>query len=611
MFVLLKIALRNVFAHKVKTLIVGSLIFTGVFLMVLGNSFLDSTSKGIQKAYSNSVTGEIAVLKSIDFDYSLFGTWNNVGNLSVPIIPDLEDTKAFLETYPGVKTMTTVSSDMLMVNTGESSPDYWIMGMAVDPGSYTTIFDIEDTLIFEEGRFLAPGEEGIVISRSVAEYLKDYKNIEIHPGDSLLLNGYSANGFRIREVPVRGIYEYRYVKGDMYPMLPRTCFIDQQNFNVLNGILIEQEKTPPPAEADELFFTDSMEDLFSETVEVTDASESVETDLDAILGDMSVRHNLSQVDNSDWQWLLLSLENKSDSYVKQFRKDLEEHFQERFSIITGDDVTKGSHIAEKLYEPASPEMVHLASLLSLDEIDLLRQASLKKDGKDYSEEVGALLTSLLNREDLYNETAFEGIYFSSITKNLTDKKQSGHDLIRRNRLILEELFPYSLSPGPDYMVSEWWHAAAPMSTTTMGIQWVMNFALIIIFIVAIIIIMNTLIISVMERTGEIGTLRAMGGQKSYVFALFTSETMAISLIFGLLGMVAGSVVIALLGKGGIPATEGSMLQMIAGGNMIYPGLSSWTIAFSFVFMLIVGLLSSLYPVIFAMKIQPVEAMREA
>jgi len=610
MFAILKIAIRNVFAHKVKTLIVGSLIFLGIFLMVLGNSFLDSTSKGIQRAYSKSVTGEIAVLKSIDFDYSLFGTWNNIGNLSVPIVPDLENTLTFLNSHPEVDVVTTVSSNILMVNTGESSPDYWIMGMAVEPESYRSFFDINDTMILHEGRFLEPGEEGIVISSSVVEYLQDYKDIEVHPGDSLLLNGYSANGFRIREVPIRGIYEYQYVKGDMYPMLPRTCFIDQQNFNVLNGIVVKQEDVPPPPEIEEMFFNDSMEDLFSETIEIGTTSSQMETDLDLLLGDMSVRHELSQVNNFDWQWLLLSLKDKNDKSVKAFRKDLEKHFQQVFSKFEERNILKPVFITQALLDPQTPEFLYISSLLTEENKEVLSVSLLIKDESSLRSHLVTIFNSFLEREEFYDEKAYEEIYFSSITKNLTKKTQKEYKLIRRNRLVLEEIFPYSLSTGPDYMVSEWWHAASPMSSTTVAIQASMNFALIIIFIVVIIIIMNTLIISVMERTGEIGTLRAMGGQKSFVFYLFITETMTISLIFGSIGMIAGTVVISILGNIGIPAAEGSFLQMIAGGNSINPTLSSWTIGFSLIFMLVVGFLSSLYPVFYAMKIQPVEAMRE-
>ena len=38
--------------------------------------------------------------------------------------------------------------------------------------------------------------------------------------------------------------------------------------------------------------------------------------------------------------------------------------------------------------------------------------------------------------------------------------------------------------------------------------------------------MNTLIISIVERTGEIGTMRALGGEKSFIRGLFLAETLS-------------------------------------------------------------------------------------
>lgn len=604
MFALMKMAWRNVFAHKLKTLIVGGLIFLGIFLLVLGNAFLESTNRSIQKSYSQSVTGEIAILKQIDFDYSLFGTWNDMGNLSVPVLPDMVNTRSYLEEQPGVRAVTPVSSSFMMVNTGESNPDFWIMGMAVDPASYRDFFNTEDTLILHEGRFLEPGEEGIVLSRYTADYLKDYKGLDLHPGDKILLNGFSSKGFRIREIPIRGIYEYRYVKGDMYPMLPRTCFIDQQNANLLNGVVLRQEDESLPEELEDPQLLFSMDDLFSETVVEGSAVEARSLELEDIVGDLSLRHQLSKTDDSQWQWLLISMENKNDKDVEAYREELESYYQDRFSRFIPEDIGKPGDIAVSLLDPSSKDQEYLASLLTEDQRRRLEHP-LEQD-----DTLVEFFNSLLSREDLYQAESFEGVYFSSITRNLLEDRQKDYQLIRRNRLLLEETYPYALIPGPDYMVSLWWHVAAPMSSTVMSIQWVMNFSLSILFIVAIIIIMNTLIISVMERTGEIGTIRAMGGRKSFIFGLFTAETMTISFIFGMLGLLAGALAIGILGWKGIPATEGSMMQLIAGGNTLYPALSPWIAGFSVIFMLLVGLLSSIYPVLHALKISPVEAMRQ-
>src|SRR5690606_10459776 len=56
-----KIALRNMFAHKMKTLIIGSIIVFGTTLAIVGNSFVDAISKGMQRSLTDSVTGEIQI----------------------------------------------------------------------------------------------------------------------------------------------------------------------------------------------------------------------------------------------------------------------------------------------------------------------------------------------------------------------------------------------------------------------------------------------------------------------------------------------------------------------------------------------------------------------
>ena len=615
MKLLLRIALRNVFAHRVKTIIVGSLIFLGIFFIVLGNSFLDSTSRGIQNAYSKSITGQIAVLKRIDFDYSLFGTWADVGNLSVPSLPDYEKTLSYLEGLEDVKRVIHVSSGFAVVNINDTDDGPWMVTLGISPDSYSRMFDVKDTLILHEGRFLEGNEEGIVLSKYIADYLKDYKGIEVHAGDKLLLNGYSTNGFRIREVPIRGIFEFRYVSGDMYPMLPRTCYLDAVTFAVLNGMTVSFGEDTVFELPDELAFSlaaGSVEDLFSDTIETGMVfSTEVVTDLDQILGDMGERERLSKADPNAWQWLLINTKKTDNASVKRMVDLLNDHFMEQFSRFSAEEILEPKVIAMTLVSGRKTWYRHIFSLLSEEQKEHLLSISsgtvLSGEAKSILAEV---LTGLLPNKGMYEKEAFDGAYFTGITKNMTLKPRKDHELIRRNRLVLEELFPHSITKGPDLMVSEWWHAAAPMSTTTMGIQLVLNIALIIIFIVSVVIIMNTLIISVMERTGEIGMIRAIGGQKSFISILFITETMTISLIFGVIGIIAGALVLKLMGSAGITAPEGSVLQAMFGSSTIRPDLSLWTVGYSFLFICIIGILSSLYPVHFALKIKPVEAMGE-
>jgi len=82
-----------------------------------------------------------------------------------------------------------------------------------------------------------------------------------------------------------------------------------------------------------------------------------------------------------------------------------------------------------------------------------------------------------------------------------------------------------------------------------------------VFFVAIIIIMNTLSMAALERTGEIAMMRAVGAQKSFVRGLFLLETLQLGLIFGGAGIVVGIIVTMVLNVLQIPVGSNEMLAI--------------------------------------------------
>ena len=91
-------------------------------------------------------------------------------------------------------------------------------------------------------------------------------------------------------------------------------------------------------------------------------------------------------------------------------------------------------------------------------------------------------------------------------------------------------------------------------------------------VVAVIIIMNTLVISVTERTSEIGTMRASGAQKSFVWKMVLCETLLLTGLSGVLGITVGGAVLAVLNVVGIEATN-MFFEIIFGGPVLRPQLS--------------------------------------
>lgn len=106
-------------------------------------------------------------------------------------------------------------------------------------------------------------------------------------------------------------------------------------------------------------------------------------------------------------------------------------------------------------------------------------------------------------------------------------------------------------------------------------------------------IMNIMIVSVTERTREIGIRKAIGARKINILVQFLIESLLITGIGGLLGIGIGCGVIAIIGKIGlVPA--------------VYSG--EW-IFISFFVSLGIGLLFGLFPAYKAASMNPIEALR--
>jgi ABC-type lipoprotein release transport system permease subunit len=129
----------------------------------------------------------------------------------------------------------------------------------------------------------------------------------------------------------------------------------------------------------------------------------------------------------------------------------------------------------------------------------------------------------------------------------------------------------------------------------------------IIFVVASVIMSNALTMATTERTREIGTLRAIGGQRRFVLAMYFVETTTLGLMAGSLGALAAYATVKVLHRHGIAAASDVMVFLFAGPRF-YPNMALQDMGWGLSLVLFITLLATLYPARLATRINPVVAM---
>jgi len=120
-------------------------------------------------------------------------------------------------------------------------------------------------------------------------------------------------------------------------------------------------------------------------------------------------------------------------------------------------------------------------------------------------------------------------------------------------------------------------------------------------IVGGIVIMNTMIMAVAERTHEIGVLKAIGATNHEIQAIFLAEAGLIGLLGGLIGITFG-VLLSQLASIAVEAMLGLSFTAVTSPAMLAMALG---------FSIFVGVVSGLVPAVIASSLDPVEAMRHS
>ena len=124
-------------------------------------------------------------------------------------------------------------------------------------------------------------------------------------------------------------------------------------------------------------------------------------------------------------------------------------------------------------------------------------------------------------------------------------------------------------------------------------------------------IINTMLMSVLERIRELGMLMAIGLNKRKIFIMIMLETIYLTLIGTPIGLLIGWLTVTTLGKTGINLSMFSEgLASYGFSSIIYPALDQDKYVIIITMCLVTAILSAIYPAYKALQLNPSEAIRK-
>ncbi len=160
-----------------------------------------------------------------------------------------------------------------------------------------------------------------------------------------------------------------------------------------------------------------------------------------------------------------------------------------------------------------------------------------------------------------------------------------------------------------FEVQTWQELGAAIFELLAARRQLMTVISFVVILIAALGIANTMLMSVFERTREIGTLMALGVTPGEIRLLFLCESALLGAAGGVMGTAIGGALLKYFATVGVTFTQTSQFLNLPVGTTFYAEFSWGMVILFFVLAQVVAILAALYPAYLASKQEPVQALR--
>nr|MCR5699488.1 ABC transporter permease [Treponemataceae bacterium] len=199
-----RLALKNVFSRKSSAVMIVFITLSITMLMIV-NALFDGTDDGIKTVFKDTFTGDVVIREQTKDNISLFGNVSVIDNSVIPTqeLSSLHEIYDYISSLDEVESFTLQLSSFSLLEVEGRKFTAALFG--VRGSEYLSMMkSIEIT----DGEALATGEKGCMVSQNWADDFYHENHFRIKVGDEVQLIYSDGNTFRIRAVPVIGIYSY-------------------------------------------------------------------------------------------------------------------------------------------------------------------------------------------------------------------------------------------------------------------------------------------------------------------------------------------------------------------------------------------------------------------